>query len=229
MAVEHEAKEIIDLSQPLVTGKVWACEDHPSFKASCISHVDKGAVATVHGLSLSTHTGTHLDAPYHFYTDGATADKLDLSLLTAAPAVVADLRSKKSREKITWEDLEKYECRMERGVALMICTGWSKNWGQAHYSAHPYLDPDTAGKVLARGVRVIGVDMMSPDLVTDEEGDCGHFHRAWLGKGAIIVENLNNLDKLLLVDQEKLRVALTPLNLVDCDGSPIRAVAWAEE
>ena len=229
MTIKHEAKEIIDLSQPLITGKVWACDDHPSFKASCISHVDDGAFATVHSLSLATHTGTHLDAPYHFYSDGAKVDGLDLSLLTAAPAVVVDLRSKKPREKITWGDLEKYKSGMRKGVALMVCTGWSKNWGQTHYNAQPYLDPDTASKILATGVRVIGVDTMSPDLVTDEEGDCGHFHRAWLSKGAIIAENLNNLDRLLLIDQEKLRVSLIPLNLVDCDGSPIRAVAWAEE
>lgn len=226
---DYKAKEIIDLSQPLITGKGWVCENHPNFKACCISHVADGAFATVHSLELATHTGTHLDAPYHFFTDGAKVDQLDLSLLTAAPAVVADLRSKQPREKIAWEDLQKYEGEMKNGVTLMICTGWSENWGQAHYDAHPYLDPATADKILATGVKVIGVDMMSPDLVTEEEGDCGDFHRAWLGKGAIIVENLNNLDRLLSIDQEKLRVALVPLNLVDCDGSPVRAVGWAEE
>lgn len=221
-------KDIIDLSQPLVTGKVYACEGHPSFKASCISHVADGAFATVHSLSLATHTGTHVDAPYHFFADGARVDKLDLALLTAAPAVVADLRAKGSREKITWDDLRPYAPRMKPGVALVVCTGWSKNWGKDIYVAHPYLDPATADKILETGVRVIAVDMMSPDLVTDEEGDVGHFHRAWLGKGAIIVENLNGLERLLSVDQEKLRVGLTPLNLIDCDGSPIRAVAWEE-
>lgn len=223
-----QTKDIIDLSQPLATGTVYACEGHPSFTASCISHVAEGAFATVHSLSLATHTGTHVDAPFHFFADGARVDKLDLSLLTAAPAVVADLRAKKSREKITWEDLRPYEGRMTRGVALVLCTGWSTNWGQPHYIAHPYLDPAVAEKILATGVRVVACDMMSPDLVTDKEGDCGLFHRAWLGKGAIIVENLNNLGKLLAVDQERLRVSFTPLNLVDCDGSPVRAVGWEE-
>lgn len=221
-------KDIIDLSQPLVTGKVYACEGHPSFKACCISHTAQGDFATVHSLELATHTGTHVDAPFHFFADGAKVDKLDLALLTAAPAVVADLRAKGPREKITWEDLKKYEGQMKKGVALVICTGWSKNWGKDIYTAHPYLDPATADKILATGVRVVAVDMMSPDLVTDEEGDCGLFHRAWLGKGAIIVENLNALDRLLAVPQESLRVSFTPLNLIDCDGSPIRAVAWEE-
>ncbi|KIP08643.1 hypothetical protein PHLGIDRAFT_117025 [Phlebiopsis gigantea 11061_1 CR5-6] len=222
-------REIVDLSHPLVSGKVYSCAGHPGFKASCISHVADGAFATVHSLSLATHTGTHLDAPFHFFTDGTRVDKLDLGLLTAAPAVVADLRAKQPRERITWADLQRYEGRMRPGVALLVCTGWSKNWGQAHYSAHPYLDPTAAERILATGVRVVVVDTMSPDLVTDEEGDCGVFHRAWLGKGGIIVENVNNLERLLAMDPEKIRVGLTPLNLVDCDGSPIRAVAWAEE
>ena len=222
------AKDIVDLSQPLATGTVYACDGHPSFRASCISHVADGAFATVHALSLATHTGTHVDAPFHFFPDGARVDKLDLALLTATPAVVADLRAKGPREQITWEDLQPYELQMRSGVALVVCTGWSKNWGKANYTAHPYLDPATADKILATGVRVVAVDMMSPDLVTDKEGDCGLFHRAWLGKGAIIVENLNGVDRLLAIPQERLRVSFTPLNLIDCDGSPVRAVGWEE-
>ncbi|GJE94652.1 cyclase family protein [Phanerochaete sordida] len=223
-----QPKAIIDLSQPLVNGKVYACEGHPAFNACCISHVADGAFATVHSLSLATHTGTHVDAPYHFFADGARIDKLDLGLLTAAPAVVADLRAKGPRAKITWDDLAPYAPRMHRGVALVLCTGWSARWGLKDYTAHPYLDPAVADKLLATGVRVVACDMMSPDLVTDEEGDCGLFHRAWLGKGAIIVENLNGVDKLLAVDKERLRVSFTPLNIVDSDGSPVRAVGWEE-
>ncbi|EKM53612.1 uncharacterized protein PHACADRAFT_260053 [Phanerochaete carnosa HHB-10118-sp] len=224
-----QPKDIIDLSQPLATDRVYACEGHPRFNACCISHVSDGAFATVHSLALATHTGTHVDAPYHFFADGARVGALDLALLTAAPAVVADLRAKGPREKITWDDLRPYAARMQRGVALVLCTGWSQQWGTPAYATHPYLDPAVAPKILEAGVRVVACDMMSPDLVTDEEGDCGLFHRAWLGEGAIIVENLNAVDRLLAVDQERLRVSFTPLNLVDCDGSPIRAVAWEEK
>lgn len=228
MSCTHRAKEIVDLSQPLESGRVYSCDGHPAYKACCISNVSDGAFATVHSLSLATHTGTHIDAPYHFFSDGTTVDKLDLSLLAAAPAVVADMRSKGPREKISWEDLQEYEAHLGDGVVLLVCTGWSKNWGKPEYPAHPYLDPATADALLARGVRVVAIDAMSPDLVTDGEGDCGHFHRAWLGRGAIIVENLTGLDRLLDIERGRLRVSLIPLNLVDCDGSPIRAVAWAE-
>ena len=69
---------------------------------------------------------------------------------------------------------------------------------------------------------------MSPDEIT-ENGDSGSVHRVILESGGIIVENLNELERLLEVeDPGQLRASLLPLRLVDLDGSPIRAVAWLE-
>ncbi|KAI0087107.1 putative cyclase [Irpex rosettiformis] len=221
-------RTIIDLTHPLVSSEVPACDGHPKYAVHCLSHLSRGDVATCHSLTMGTHTGTHVDAPYHFVEDGITVDKLDLTLLTAAPAVVADLRWKKAREPIRWEDLGKYENQLRDGVALLLCTGWSSNWKRSNYSEHPFLDVEAAKKIMEKGVRVIGLDTMSPDEVA-EEGDTGRVHRIWLGDGGIIVENMNGLERLLEVSSEAdLRVSLLPLRLVDCDGSPIRAVAWKE-
>ena len=220
---------VVDLSHPLISAAVPAAEGHPKYSACCVSSIATGNISNVHSLTLGTHTGTHIDAPYHFFDSGTTVDKLDLSLLTAVHAVVADLRHKKSREPITWEDLEGYEERMSSGVALLLCTGWSKNWCAANYDQHPFLTLDAAKNILARGIKVVGVDTMSPDEIT-EDGDVGHVHRQLLGNGGVIVENLTGLEHLLQsgIADADLRVTLLPLCLSGCDGSPIRAVAWSK-
>lgn len=226
-AAPHRAT-IIDLTHPLVSSEVPACDGHPSYSAHCLSHLSRGDTSTVHSLTIGTHTGTHIDAPYHFVEDGLTVDKVDLSLLTAAPAVVADLRSKKAGERIVWEDIAAYESRLGEGVAFLLCTGWSRHWTKSAYGAHPFLDVEAARKIIATGVRVIGVDTMSPDEIVEGQ-DMGRVHKVVLGNGGIIVENMNRLEQLLEDGREgRLRVSLLPLRLVDCDGSPIRAVAWTE-
>ncbi|KAI0688453.1 putative cyclase [Cytidiella melzeri] len=219
---------IIDLTHPLVSLEVPACDGHATYAAHCISHISRGDAATFHSLTIGTHTGTHIDAPYHFDKDGVTVDKLDLSLLTAAPAIVADLTLKKAHEPITWKDMEKYESTLREGVVLLLCTGWSRKWGDSSYREHPFLEVEAAKKIMEKGVKVIGVETLSPDEIT-EEGDTGLVHKVFLRDGGIIVENLRGLERLLEVDVPgRLRVSLLPLRLVDCDGSPIRAVAWQE-
>ncbi|CDO72613.1 hypothetical protein BN946_scf184985.g32 [Trametes cinnabarina] len=165
------SQTIIDLTQPLVPGKVPACAGHPCYNASLNYSLAKGDFANVHALTLGTHTGTHIDAPYHFFMDGATVDQLDLSILSAVPAVVADLRAKTSHERIVWDDLTAAADEIQRSGArvLLLCTGWSRDWNTPNYSKHPFLDPDVARRLLDLDVQVIGLDTMSPDKVTEEE------------------------------------------------------------
>ncbi|KAI1785844.1 putative cyclase [Ganoderma leucocontextum] len=218
---------IIDLSHPLVSGQVPACAGHPSFRASLTFSLAKGDFANVHSLTLGTHTGTHLDAPYHFFQDGATVDRLDLALLAAAPAVVADVRYRGSHERIIWEDLAlaAEEVAQRHARVLLLCTGWARNWAKPNYSDHPYLDVEAARRILGLGVRVIGLDTLSPDEVIPE-GEGADVHRVVLGSGGIIVENLAKLDELVDRGWKHVTVSLLPLSLDGCDGSPIRAVAW---
>ncbi len=221
------SRAVIDLSHPLVSGQVPACAGHPSFRASHCSSLAKGDCANVHSLIFGTHTGTHLDAPYHFFEDGATVDRLDLTLLAAAPAVIADIRHRGAHERITWEDLSPAAEEVTRRGArvLLLCTGWARNWAQAGYSDHPYLDVEAAQQLLGLGVKVIGLDTLSPDEITPE-AEGADVHRVVLGSGGIIVENLARLDALVESGWKHVTVSLLPLNLDGCDGSPVRAVAW---
>ncbi|OBZ69712.1 Kynurenine formamidase [Grifola frondosa] len=156
-------RNILDLSHPLISGAVPACVGHPCYTAQLTFSLANGDFANVHTLTLGTHTGTHLDAPYHFFVDGCTVDQLDLSLLAAAPAVAVDLRTKGAHARIMWEDLAEYEEEMRKKKVLLLCTGWSRHWGEPHYTDHPFLDTEAAHRIMETGIRVIAVDTLSPD------------------------------------------------------------------
>jgi len=217
---------IIDLTHSL-SASVSVCPGHPKFEQKPVMTLAKN-LANVQSISFGSHTGTHIDAPFHFFADGRTVDKLDLDMLVA-PAVVIDVRGKQARDRITWEkDLASYAPRLKAGIILLFCTGWSKFWGQATYPDHPYLDVEAARKLVEMGIRVIGSDTLSPDefILHKDDVPCFDVHRVILGAGGVIAENLNNLESLLEMNEVPM-VSLLPLKLDGCDGSPIRATAWS--
>lgn len=234
---------IIDLTHPLTSNIPVYPGDRPFVSTPLLTVPTDGV--SVHSLSLGTHTGTHIDAPSHFFLDGKSIGQFPISELIAVPAVVVDLSTLrgdestigliKPRERITWADLKKYEGKMKEGTALVLYTGWSKKWFMAEYFAHPYLTRDAAEEIVARGVKILGVDTLSPDETPpkgDINGDFG-VHETVLGKGRLIVENLANVDALLEEGNdvsEEWAISFVPLYLGGAeDGSPVRAFAWRRD
>ncbi|KAI5115227.1 hypothetical protein M0805_008451 [Coniferiporia weirii] len=215
---------VYDLSHKLDSGT----QPYPGNPVFCCNRAatvkDNGCNLSI--LTLGSHTGTHIDAPYHFFEDGKTVDQLDLSSLVG-PAAVVDVLHKKPKERITWDDLVRADVvkLLEDCHILLVRTGWSKYWKTPTYLDHPILDKGAAEKLIEMGIRVLGVDTMSPDETNPSEGVISDFgvHETILGAGAMIVENLTGLEQL---PKKRVHVSLLPLNITDCDGSPIRAVAW---
>lgn len=165
-----------------------------------------------------------MDAPYHFFPDGKKIDEIPLSTFIG-PALVIDLTFKNARDTIRWEDLESYADRMREGVILLLCTGWSSHWKTPKYYDHPFLERQAAERIMLSGIRVLGIDALSPDE-TRLDGSVGALgwaaHDVILGGGGVIAENLTNLGTILGKDAI---VSLIPLNIRGCDGSPVRAYA----
>jgi len=127
---------------------------------------------------------------------------------------------------IEWGDIREYAPQMREGVILLLYTGWSQYWGTPKYYDHPYLSREAAKRILESGVRVLGVDALSPDETPYNGVDGTHgfgVHQEILGAGGVIAENLTNLQAL---GEGQNMIALVPLNLVGSDGSPVRALAW---
>ncbi|KAF9558717.1 putative cyclase [Agrocybe pediades] len=243
-------RKYIDLSHSLDAGTVIYPGDPDYYMVAHASHIKDGY--SVHKLSLGTHTGTHIDAPYHFFADEDTVEKILIGDLIG-PVVVIDLSGLNSqggllleegkdiqplneRERITWDYLQPYEHFLLPGRILLINTGWSKlHYKTPKYRDHPYLAPDVASELLTRGIRVVGVDTLNPDETppssdAPESADGFGFHEKFLGGGGLIAENVTNLEEL--IEAQKATpgttwiVNLVPLKLVGGDGSPVRAFAY---
>ncbi|HEX9025544.1 MAG TPA: cyclase family protein [Clostridium sp.] len=169
-------------------------------------------------VAMYTHTGTHIDAPYHILEDGLTIDKYDVEDFVGKAQVIdfTDFRSK----LIDVEDLVKYEDLIADIEYLIIKTGWGKYWGdEKYFNGFPVLTTEAAEWLLKFNLKGIGVDAISVDPVEAKTFPC---HRILFKKSLIIIENLANLDE---IGDEPFILSCLPLKFKDADGSPVRAVA----
>ncbi|MCP8970728.1 arylformamidase [Ectobacillus ponti] len=202
-------KKWIDISQPLHNRiAVWPGDTPFHYEVSW-SKADSGSV-NVGKLTMSTHTGTHADAPFHFTDDGQRILDLDLERFIG-PARVVDVTA---FSVLTAADLAGVP--LEGVTRLLLKTRHSCN-PQEFPSRILQLDPDVAPFLAEKGILLLGVDIPSVDLLDSKELPV---HHALLASHVQIVENLV-LDAVEPGDYEFIGL---PLPLQDSDGSPIRAV-----
>ena len=212
---------IVDLSHRVDEDtQVFPGDPRPHFEPATTIENDGANVLSLH---IGSHSGTHVDAPYHFVEDGARIDEMDPELFIG-PAVIMDVRGKEPREHITAEDLQPYEDQLLEGVIAVVRTGWYKHYGTPHYYDHPFLDRQAARLILGSGVRTVAIDALNVDeTVLEGQNPEGYpVHDLICGAGGIIAENLTNLGN---VDFPDPIVSLLPVKLAGSDGAPVRAVA----
>jgi kynurenine formamidase len=212
---------IVDLSQP-VHGGMQVYPGDPEVTVAPAATLDRDGV-NVLAVHSGSHTGTHVDAPFHVIADGARLDELDLALFHG-PAVTADLLGRAPRAALGWADLEPVADRLRPGVVLVLHTGWSVHFGTPAYLEHPWLTPDAAERVVNAGVRALAVDTLNPDPTPPPGTGTGDLpvHHAVLGAGGVIVENLTNVAQLTTLSDPLL--SFFPIHLARADGAPVRAV-----
>lgn len=207
------SRRFIDISLPLSPETiVWPGD--PPVVIRPVSSTAGGDDYNVAVLTLSSHTGTHVDAPWHALNDGARLGSLQLDGLIG-PCFVCDLR--RLDRHIAAVDLE--GAAVPPGVErLLLRTRNSDLWDRPDRFTEDFigLTPDAAGWILGRGIRLIGVDYLS---VEPFAGD-GSVHTLLLGGGVIALESLD----LRQVEPGPYQLICLPLNLPLGDGAPCRAV-----
>ena len=175
-------------------------------------------------LFLSTHTGTHMDAPHHFLEKGAKIHEISLKKLVSE-AVLIKTR-KKSNEPITKTDIQKFEKKhgkIEGFSSVIFSTGWQRNLQKDYYfTKNPGLSISAAKYLASKKISLVGIDSPSIDLGADSKFSV---HQIFAKKGMLIVENLANLDK---IKSAKFHLVVLPLKLKNATGSPVRAVAFVD-
>jgi len=194
---------------------VWPGD--PRIRIEQVSSIARGDEFNTSRLNLSSHTGTHVDAPYHFVRRGLTVDKLPLDLLMG-PAVVAEMDGLEGNT-IQVYDLARLQFPKDT-TRLLLKTSNSYFWEDrlseferdfVHLGSH------TAEWIVKRGIRLIGVDYLSVEAF----GARQHWvHRTLLAAGVVIIEGLN----LSRVPAGRCRVVCLPLKIEGGDGAPARVL-----
>ena len=172
-------------------------------------------------LFLSSHTGTHLDAPYHFVKNGLKINQIPLERLIGKAILI---KLKKTRNSsITKSDIalfEKKNGKIPNHSSIFFYTEWQKNLKKDNYfTENPGLDLSSAKYLASKKINLVGIDSPSIDLGKDESFSVHHI----LSKNNIlIVENLANMNK---IQSKEFHFTILPLKLKDATGSPVRAVA----
>ncbi len=163
-------------------------------------------------LTLSTHTGTHVDAPAHFIPGGATVDQLPLEILLGKARVVELL----ALEKIERSDLEALDLRDD--LRVLLKTRMSPLMQKpGFHEDHVYLTQDAAAYLAQAGIKLVGFDYLSIERPGSAEFPA---HRALLGAGVVVVEGLD----LSEVEPGEYEMACLPLRVAGGDGAPARVV-----
>ena len=208
---------IIDVTVPVRPGMLTYPGD-PIVSIERTSDMREGAVSNLSTVSMSTHTGTHVDPPIHFVEGGATLDALPLETFVGE-ALVLDLRGVGT---IGAKELEVLEvpAGAER---LLFLTDWSARWSEpspAFPGVVTSVTPDGARWLIARGIRLVGTDFISIEGADDPTVPV---HRALLGAGIAIVEGLDLRD----APAGRYTLWCLPLKIHDGDGGPARVVLVA--
>ena len=203
-----------DVTLPLSEATLPWPGDPPVRLTSRLS-LQQGDGANISEICLSSHTGTHIDAPLHLLPDGASLDAVSLDVLigptevvyipgvaciTPAELVALDLPH-------TCQRLLLRTANSERGLLT----------GATFAPDFTALSAEAGVWLAARGVRLVGIDAPSIDPFTEEALPA---HRALLSAGVVIVEGVD----LRAVPPGHFELLCLPLKLAGGDGAPARVV-----
>lgn len=207
---------VIDLSHPISPEMpVWPGTPAPEIRPLASIAEDGFAEQSIR---LSSHTGTHLDAPAHMIEGGASLDRFGPGQFFGR-AVVVDARA--SAGGVIGAGLLKSSgAAFADADFVLLHTGWARLWGQAGYDfGYPVLDDEAAGWL--SGLRLKGVGIDAPSFDTADSHDYP-VHRRLLRAAFLLIENLDNLH---LLPPSGTMVAVFPLPVESAEACPVRAVA----
>lgn len=205
--------KLFDISLPITNNlPVWPGD--PSVSLTMTSSILKGDQCNITRIEMGTHTGTHIDAPYHFFKDGATIDTVPIETFIG-PCFVVELDAKILIEK---KDLQKYNLNGHSRILMKtrnselwaknICS-FTKNYVALGNSAAQYL--------VELNTVLVGIDYLS--IESFQSNGC-QVHKLLLKNNITVLEGLN----LSEVKAGIYELICLPLKLNGCEGAPARVL-----
>ena len=203
--------KLLDVSVPLAAG-IPAYPGNPDFELQPVKRIADGASSNVSRLVMGTHTGTHVDAPKHFFDDGLGVDALPLNLLLGRARVVEIIK----RGGIGAVELQAAGLRED--IRVLLKTSNSALWnGEGFHEDYTHLTDGGARYLVEQGVKVVGIDYLSVEQFKKAGAPA---HRALLSQGVVIIEGLN----LSEAEPGMYEMYCLPLRVAGGDGAPARVI-----
>jgi len=204
---------IYDISLP-ISPELPTWPGDPAITLERVEKIEEGANANVSRLEMSAHSGTHVDAPFHFLSGGSTIEKLSLKILTGRVYVL----HLPNVNIITADDLKRAGIP-PRTRRIIFKTRNSSYWAKktpTFQTDFVGLSLDGAKYLVDRGVKLVGIDYLSISPYKQSRP----IHEVLLNAGMVIVEGLD----LSGVSQGRYTLYCLPIKLAGSDGAPARAM-----
>lgn len=205
------AVKYYDMTMEMAQGMLLYPGD-PPFSAVDRDRISGGDLCNLSVLSFGSHTGTHIDAPKHFFDKGMAVDELDLDYFIGKARVI-EIENPVS---VTADELEKH--RIGHGERLLIKTRNSQLLEEGtFYEDFCYLEPDAVDFLAGLKIKTLGFDYLTVEKYGSE---IPYAHVRLLGQNIVLVEGL----RLKNIRQGFYDMYILPLRLRGGNGSPVRAV-----
>ena len=203
--------KLIDVSVPL-DAQLPTYPHNTPFSLEPIKRIARGDSSNVSTLHMSAHTGTHVDAPRHFFDEGPGTESLPLELLIGCARVIEVT----SRAGVAAKDLDATD--FSDDIRVLIKTLNSRLWGAPEFHEDYVGVLESGAKHLVeQGIKVVGVDYLSVEKFHNPGAPA---HHILLGAGTIVIEGLD----LRGVEPGVYEMFCLPLRVVGSDGAPARVV-----
>ena len=225
---------LVILSHPLSeSAPVWP-GNLPAARIELKDSIERGNLVNMTVLHLFSHSGTHVDTPWHFLPDGPAAWQLPIESFTfSAPRLVEVPAGE--RHPITRAELEPHESVVADADLLLIRTGWGAQREadpERYASAGPLLDPDAGAWLLETHphLRAIATDAISIAAPWDLDRAVA-VHHALMGRGRADGRFLLIYEDVRMPPEaaRATRVHAWPLFIEGADGSPVTIVAEVDD
>ena len=205
--------KLYDISLP-ISGKLPFWPGDPQVVLKMTSSIAGGDQCNITKIQMGVHTGTHIDAPYHFLRDGSTIDAIPVETFIGT-CLVVEIDSEVLIEK---KDLQK--CNITGYSRILIKTRNSEMWANSISSFEKNfvaLAIDAAQYLTEINTILIGIDYLSIESFHSEDSSV---HKLLLRNNIAILEGLN----LSGVKAGIYGLICLPLKLQGCEGAPARVL-----
>lgn len=202
--------KIYDISIP-ITPHMPVYPGDPPVIFEARQRIAHGDPANVSYCGMGTHTGTHIDAPFHFVDSGRKIGEIPLNLLIGRTRIVEITAPRIDEEVLSEVDLDDH-------VRVIFKTRNSYLWSRNTFvQEYVHVTPGAARKLVENGIKLVGIDYLSIEKFGSTSFPT---HLELLSNGVVIIEGLN----LSEVDAGEYELICLPMKLQDSDGAPARVI-----